>query len=71
MCFGSMFHQLFVQQRYEKMEASFRYAGAIYWAGIRTVVYGCSAKLLGKIAGGAFVIPCREIFVRGQEETLL
>lgn len=41
-------------------------AGAIYWAGINTVVYGCSAEELGRIAGGDFVIPCREIFARGQ-----
>ena len=41
-------------------------AGAIYWTGINTVVYGCSAEALGHIAGGDFVIPCREIFARGQ-----
>ena len=44
-------------------------AGAIYWAGIRTVVYGCSAESLGEIAGASFVIPCRELFARGREET--
>ena len=42
-------------------------AGAIYWTGIRTVVYGCSAELLGAIAEGGLVIPCREIFARGTE----
>jgi tRNA(Arg) A34 adenosine deaminase TadA len=41
-------------------------AGAIYWAGINTVIYGCSAEELGRIAGGDFVIPCREIFARGK-----
>ncbi len=46
-------------------------AGAIYWAGIRTVVYGCSAESFGEIAGGTFVIPCREIFDRGQEKTIV
>ncbi len=46
-------------------------AGSIYWAGIRTVVYGCSAESLGEIAGGSFVIPCRDIFARGQEETVV
>ena len=46
-------------------------AGAIYWAGIRTVVYGCSAETLGEIAGDSFVIACREIFSRGQEETVV
>lgn len=39
-------------------------AGAIYWAGIPKVVYGCSAKTIGKITGGNLVIPCREIFAR-------
>ena len=41
-------------------------AGAIYWAGIPTVVYGCSAASLGRITGGSLVIPCREIFSRGK-----
>jgi tRNA(Arg) A34 adenosine deaminase TadA len=42
-------------------------AGAIYWTGIRVVVYGCSAELLGAMADGGLVIPCREIFARGSE----
>ncbi len=42
-------------------------AGAIYWSGIRVVVYGCSAERLGQMAGASFVIPCREIFNRGSE----
>jgi len=46
-------------------------AGAIFWAGVRTVVYGCSAETLGEIAGGTFVIPCREIFDHGQEEIII
>ena len=41
-------------------------AGAIYWAGINTVVFGCSAEELGNIAGGDFVIPCQDIFARGK-----
>ncbi len=40
-------------------------AGAIYWAGISRVVFGCAAATLGQIAGGTFVIPCAEIFARG------
>ncbi len=43
--------------------------GAIYWAGIRAVVYGCPAETLGAMATGSFVVPCREIFARGFEET--
>lgn len=41
-------------------------AGAIYWAGINTVVFGCSAEELGNIAGGGFVVPCRDIFASGE-----
>ena len=40
-------------------------AGAIYWAGISRVVFGCSATTLGQIAGDEFLIPCAEIFARG------
>ena len=43
-------------------------AGAIFWAGIPTVVYGCSAETLGEMAGGSFVIPCRHIFSFGTRE---
>ncbi len=46
-------------------------AGAIYWAGIRQLVYGCTAESLGEMASGSFVIPCREIFGRGWEETMV
>ena len=45
--------------------------GAIFWAGIPTVVYGCSAAALGEIAGGSLAIPCEEIFVRGVRETVV
>ena len=43
-------------------------SGAIYWAGISKVVYGCSAEALGKIAGHDFLIPCRAIFAKGERE---
>ena len=44
-------------------------AGAIYWAGIRNIVYGCSAQKLGDIAGAAFVVPRRELLDHGAEHT--
>lgn len=44
-------------------------AGAIYWAGIRTVVFGCSVQSFGRVAGGSLVVPCREIFERGKRTT--
>ena len=40
--------------------------GAIFWAGISTIVYGCSAIVLGDITGGSFVVPCREILKYGK-----
>ncbi|MFN2233797.1 MAG: nucleoside deaminase [Anaerolineales bacterium] len=43
-------------------------AGAIFWAGISKIVYGCSAVTLGEIAGGAFVVPCRELLKYSRRE---
>lgn len=39
-------------------------AGTIYWAGIRTIVYGLSSQDLAVIAGPDFLVPCRELFAR-------
>jgi tRNA(Arg) A34 adenosine deaminase TadA len=44
-------------------------AGAIYWAGLRKVVYGCPSERLAELAGGSLAIPCREVFNRGREKT--
>ena len=44
-------------------------AGAIVWAGIPTIVYGCSAERLGEMAGGSFVVPCRQLFALGGVNT--
>ena len=43
--------------------------GAIFWAGVRTVVYGCSGERLGEIAGGGLVVPCRHVFAYGDVDT--
>jgi tRNA(Arg) A34 adenosine deaminase TadA len=40
-------------------------AGALYWSGVGRVVYGCSSRRLGEIAGEGLEISCREIFERG------
>ncbi len=40
-------------------------AGAIYWSGISSLVYGCSAASLGRITGGSLVIPCRDVLSKG------
>jgi tRNA(Arg) A34 adenosine deaminase TadA len=45
-------------------------AGAIFWAGIPTLVFGCSADSLNQITGGGnLAIPCEEIFARGKRPT--
>jgi tRNA(Arg) A34 adenosine deaminase TadA len=42
-------------------------AGAIYWSGISTVVYGCSAQKMGETLGDSdFLIPCTAIFEHGK-----
>jgi len=43
-------------------------AGALFWSGISHLIYGCSAKKLGEIAGGSFVVPCTEIFTYGNRK---
>ena len=43
-------------------------AGAIFWAGIPEIVYGCSAGKLGEIAGGTFVVPCRDLLKFGKRK---
>ena len=45
--------------------------GAIFWSGISTIVYGCSATRLGEIAGGTFVVPCRDLLRFGKREILV
>lgn len=51
---------------YTSTEPCIMCSGAIYWAGISHVVYGCSEKGLGEITSGDFLTPCREIFAKGQ-----
>jgi len=41
--------------------------GAMYWAGIRSVVYGLPAEELAKLAGPDFLIPCRDLFSRASD----
>ena len=43
-------------------------SGAIYWAGIPVVVFGCSSATLWGITGGNLMISCQEIFARGQNK---
>ncbi len=41
--------------------------GKMYWAGIRSVVYGLPAEELAALAGGSFVVPCRDLFARAAD----
>jgi len=43
--------------------------GAIFWAGIPAIVYGCSAESLGQIAGGSFVVPSRQLLAKAIRPT--
>ena len=48
-------------------------AGAIYWTGLKRVVYGLSEKDLKQITGDhpenpTLDLPCREVFAAGQRE---
>jgi tRNA(Arg) A34 adenosine deaminase TadA len=41
--------------------------GKIYWAGVRSVVYALSSEELALLAGGDFLVPCRELFARSRQ----
>ena len=41
--------------------------GKMYWAGIRTMVYALPASELAKLAGGSFLVPCRDLFARAKD----
>ena len=41
--------------------------GTMYWAGIRSVVYALPADELAKLAGGSFLVPCRDLFARAAD----
>ena len=40
-------------------------AGAIYWARIPRVVFGCSVEGLHSVTDGTLRLPCREVFAHG------
>jgi len=43
-------------------------AGAIYWARIPTVVFGCSVDGLATVTDGSLELPCREVFAHGDRK---
>ncbi|NRA67019.1 MAG: nucleoside deaminase [Pseudobacteriovorax sp.] len=46
-------------------------AAAIYWVGIREVIFGLSAKALGELTTGSLLIPADNIFDCGRYRTKL
>jgi tRNA(Arg) A34 adenosine deaminase TadA len=40
-------------------------AGAIYWARIPRVVFGCSVEGLHSVTAGTLRLPCRQVFAHG------
>lgn len=53
---------------YTSCEPCVMCVGAIYWAGVREVVYALSSQELARLAGGDFLIPCRELFRRASRK---
>ena len=41
--------------------------GKMYWAGIRSLVYALPAGELAALAGGSFLVPCRDLFARATD----
>ncbi|HET9012514.1 MAG TPA: nucleoside deaminase [Gemmatimonadaceae bacterium] len=41
--------------------------GKMYWAGIRTIVYALPATELARLAGGSFLVPCRDLLARAKD----
>lgn len=52
---------------YTSTEPCMMCSGAIYWAGIRHVVYGCAEGTLARYAGDDFLASCRDVFARGHQ----
>src|SRR5260370_25871813 len=53
---------------YTSTEPCLMCCGAIHWARIPSVVFGCSAKMLGRIVkSDDFLFPCRESFRRTKQ----
>lgn len=42
-------------------------AGKLYWAGVRSVVFALPATELAAMAGGDFLVPCRDLFARASQ----
>lgn len=57
---------------YTSTEPCLMCCGAIHWAGIPSLVYGCSARTLGSIVkSDDFLFPCRETFGRTKQPSVV
>ena len=45
--------------------------GKMYWAGIRSMVYALPAEELAALAGGDFLVPCRDLFAKASEAVIV
>jgi len=45
-------------------------SGAIYWAGMQRVVYGCSGRALGSISGEELNVACMDVLSSGKLHTV-
>lgn len=41
--------------------------GKMYWAGVRSLVYALPSGELATLAGGSFLVPCRDLFARAKD----
>lgn len=49
---------------YTSTEPCVMCTGAIYWVGVRRIVFGCSAEALARSLGEDWAVPCRETLAR-------
>jgi tRNA(Arg) A34 adenosine deaminase TadA len=52
---------------YSSTEPCAMCCGAIFWSGVRRIVFALGAKELGRLAGGRFVVPSRQLLAHALE----